>query len=199
MADGDRGCGPVYALYAAARRGEAAAVEAVWADAEVELRGLDPGLAEALDLAVSAGDLEAVAEAAAEAAFVGAERPTLDGPVARAFGALLFGFGYLASVVLFVRARTPAQVVARLRWAYRTVGVDVRAVESTGGVERTVFRCPYRGLGADRFGERRVCHDVLDRVDDGYVAFLAHHRGLDYDRPRACAASDCCYSEVSTP
>jgi hypothetical protein len=123
--------------------------------------------------------------------------PTLVGPAAAFIGTLLYTVGYVAAFGLFFRARSRQAVVRRLRWAYRTVGVDIRDTETADGVERTVFRCPYRTLGAGRWGRRRACHDVLDRVDDGYVTFLARHRSLDYDRPRACAASECCYSEVA--
>jgi len=87
--------------------------------------------------------------------------------------------------------------VQRLRWAYSTVGVDIRDTETIDGIERTVFRCPYRELGANRWGKRRACHDVLDRVDDGYVTYLDRHRDVDYQRPRACTASGCCYSVVA--
>lgn len=194
---GDRGCGPVYELYAAARARDADAVESVWADGRPAVAALDSDLAEQLDDAQSAGDTGQVAARAAELLFVEEESATLDGPVWTAAATLLYWFGYVASFVLFFRARTPETVARRLRWAYRTVGVDVRDTETDDGVERTVFRCPYRSVAAGRFGQRRVCHDVLDRVDDGYVTFLERHRGLDYDRPRACAASDCCYSEVS--
>ena len=110
---------------------------------------------------------------------------------------LLHGFGYLAAHVLFLGTRSPEAVVRRLRWAYRVVGVDITA-------ERTIFLCPYRSLGAARFGRKWVCHDILDRVDDGYVSYLRRHRAIDYQRPRDCAelpycADDAehCFSEVS--
>ena len=196
-------CGPLYALYAAARSGDEERVREAWgalASHGVPHDGdLDPdvdGATDRLEAAVEAGDLDAVQRLAGDLAFVDEETPTLDGPVARALGAVLHAFGYVASFVLFFRASSPEAVVRRLRWAYRRVGVRLQDVESADGVERTVFRCPYRTLGAARYGERRVCHDVLDRVDDGYVTFLARHRGLAYDRPRRCAGSPCCHSEV---
>ena len=115
---------------------------------------------------------------------------------------LLHGFGYLAAHVLFLGAHTPRAVVRRLRLAYRLVGVRIVETPAVDGVERTVFRCPYRNLGADRWGEKWLCHDVLDRVDDGYVTYLRRRRAVDYVRPRDCAElGDCdpehCYSEVS--
>lgn len=197
MADEGPDCGPIYGLYAAARAGEAESVTAVWADARPAVRDRDPVIGETLDDAVAAGDLERIAARSAELAFADEESATLDGPLATLLGTFLYGFGYLASFVLFAGARSPESVVARLRWAYRTVGVDIRDTESADSVERTVFRCPYRGVGAGRFGSRRVCHDVLDRVDDGYVTFLERHRDIEYDRPRPCRASECCYSEVT--
>jgi hypothetical protein len=119
---------------------------------------------------------------------------------------LLHWFGYLAAHVLFLGARSPHAVVRRLRLAYRAVGVDVTETARVDGVERTVFLCPYRNLGASWFGRKWLCHDILDRVDDGYVAYLRRHRGIDYQRPRDCAElpdSDeeaaHCYSEVSRP
>jgi hypothetical protein len=115
---------------------------------------------------------------------------------------LLHGFGYLVAPVLFFRAGTPEEVVGRLRLAYRLVGVNIQDTATVDGTERTEFRCPYRNLGASRYGEKWVCHQKLDRVDDGYVTFLERHKDLDYERPRDCAESgdcdpDCCYSEVS--
>lgn len=115
---------------------------------------------------------------------------------------LLHGFGYLAAHVLFVGAHTPEAVVTRLRIAYRLVGVRITDTATVDDREVTVFRCPYRRVGADRFGAKWVCHRKLDRVDDGYVTYLARHRDLDYQRPRDCdragfcdAAS--CYSSVT--
>jgi hypothetical protein len=70
-------------------------------------------------------------------------------------------------------------------------------------VERTIFLCPYRNLAASWFGEKWICHDILDRVDDGYVTYLRRQKGIDYQRPRGCAdlaycdESEYCYSEVS--
>lgn len=117
---------------------------------------------------------------------------------------LLHGIGYLIAPVLFFRADTPEAVMKRLRFAYRLVGVNIRATAREDDIERTEFRCPYRNLGADRYGEKWVCHRKLDRVDDGYVTYLGRHKDIDYERPRDCAESgDCdpqhCYSEVSEP
>jgi hypothetical protein len=58
-------------------------------------------------------------------------------------------------------------------------------------------------LAANWFGEKWICHDILDRVDDGYVTYLRRHKGIEYQRPRGCAdlaycdESEYCYSEVS--
>jgi len=117
---------------------------------------------------------------------------------------LLHGVGYLIAPVLFFRAETPEEVVRRLRFAYRLAGVRIRGTEHRDGTERTEFRCPYRNLGAGRYGRKQVCHRKLDRVDDGYVTYLRRHKDIDYQRPRDCAESgDCdpehCYSEVSEP
>jgi hypothetical protein len=115
----------------------------------------------------------------------------------------LHALGYLLAPVLFAGADTPEAVVQRLRVAYRLVGVRIVETPRVDGVERTVFLCPYRNLAASRFGAKWLCHDVLDRVDDGYVTYLRRHKGIDYERPRSCAAlpyceaSDYCYSEVS--
>lgn len=115
---------------------------------------------------------------------------------------LLYWVGYLLAPVLFAGADTPQAIVRRLRFAYRLVGVRIVDTPSTNDVERTVFRCPYRNLGAARFGPTWVCHDILDRVDDGYVTYLHRHKNIRYQRPRGCEhGSDCapshCYSEVS--
>lgn len=190
----DRGCGPLYDLYAAARAGDPERVRTVWE--RFNLLGVDDDAVDELEAAIENGDTETVETLAADLLFVEEEASELDGPIARWVSTVLYGFGYLASFVLFVGATSPMEVVDRLRWAYNQVGVTIQDTESSDGTERTVFQCPYRHLGADQYGERRVCHDVLDRVDDGYVAFLARHRGLDYDRPRRCAGSACCYSEV---
>lgn len=107
---------------------------------------------------------------------------------------LLHGFGYLLAHGLFLGARTPAQVVRRLRVAYRSVGVRIDGAETDGGTERTTFTCPYRNVAAGRCGKRRVCHEKLDRVDDGYVTYL-DERGIDYQRPRGCEGEQC-FSEV---
>lgn len=116
---------------------------------------------------------------------------------------LLHGFGYVAAHVLFLGANTPNAVVRRLRVAYRLVGVRIVETPRVDAVERTIFLCPYRDLGANWFGEKWFCHDVLDRVDDGYVTYLRRHKDIDYQRPRGCAdlaycsESAYCYSEVS--
>ncbi|MFB6136993.1 MAG: hypothetical protein ABEJ42_01450 [Halobacteriaceae archaeon] len=115
----------------------------------------------------------------------------------------LHHLGYALAHVLFWRAHTPEAVVRRLRVAYRLVGVRIVETPAVDDVERTIFLCPYRDLAADRLGERWLCHDVLDRVDDGYVTFLARHRDVDYRRPTGCAElaycdeSRYCFSEVS--
>lgn len=193
QADGS-GCGDLYELYAAARADDLEAVRRTWPTVEASL---DDPTEDPLRVAVAAEELDAVETHTAALLFEDAESPTLDDWPSRLVGTLLYALGYIASFVLFFRAHSMDTVVARLRWAYRTVGVDIRDTESVDGVERTVFRCPYRNLGADRWGRRHACHDVLDRVDDGYVTFLERHRDIDYQRPRACAASECCYSEVS--
>ena len=116
---------------------------------------------------------------------------------------LLHGFGYLLAHVLFLGASSPQSVVRRLRFAYRLVGVRIVETPRVDGVERTIFLCPYRNLAAGRFGRKWLCHDVLDRVDDGYVTFLREHRDIDYPRPTGCEnlefceESAYCYSEVS--
>lgn len=116
----------------------------------------------------------------------------------------LHHLGYVIAYVLFLGANTPSAVVGRLRIAYRLVGVKIVETPQVDGVERTIFLCPYRNLGTTRFGEKWVCHDILDRVDDGYVTYLARHKDIDYQRPRGCAnlqyceESEYCYSEVST-
>lgn len=116
---------------------------------------------------------------------------------------LLHDIGYLIAHVLFLGAHTPSAVVRRLRIAYRLVGVRIVETPRVDAAERTVFICPYRNLGATWFGEKWVCHDVLDRVDDGYVTYLRRHEDIDYQRPRGCAdlaycdESAYCYSEVS--
>lgn len=115
----------------------------------------------------------------------------------------LYGLGYLIAPILFAGANTPAAVVERLRLAYRLVGVRIVETPRVDAVERTIFLCPYRNLAASGFGAKWLCHDVLDRVDDGYVTYLRRHKDIDYRRPRGCAAlpyceeSEYCYSEVS--
>ncbi|MFB6072853.1 MAG: hypothetical protein ABEJ88_07780 [Halobacterium sp.] len=116
---------------------------------------------------------------------------------------LLHGFGYVAAFVLFAGASTPSAVVERLRFAYRLVGVRIVETPRVDDVERTIFLCPYRNLGASWLGEKWLCHDVLDRVDDGYVTYLRRHKDIDYQRPTGCADlaycgdSEYCFSEVS--
>ena len=116
---------------------------------------------------------------------------------------LLHEVGYALAHVLFLGASTPTEVVGRLRVAYRLVGVRIVETPRVDAVERTVFLCPYRDLGTTWASQKWVCHDVLDRVDDGYVTYLREHRGIDYQRPRSCTArpycsdSEYCYSEVS--
>ena len=198
MHDEGPGCGPLHELYAAARDGDREGVEIAWELLDAEAAGLEERERDGLRAAVEADDAERVRDVTADLVF-DEDDPydRLDGPLARAIGGLLYAFGYVASFVLFAGASSREEVVGRLRWAYRTVGVRLQDVETVDGVERTTFRCPYRDVAAGRYGRRRVCHDVLDRVDDGYVTFLARHRGLAYDRPRPCAASACCYSEVA--
>lgn len=197
MPPAGHGCGALHALYAAARDGDAAAVEGAWQGLDGDQERLDPELLDAIAEAIEEAEYEQVAKLTASVLFEEAERPGLDGRPAQLVGTLLYAFGYLAAYVLFFRARSRTSIVRRLRWAYRTVGVDIRDTESDDGIERTVFRCPYRDLGANRWGKRRACHDVLDRVDDGYATYLDRHRDVDYQRPRACTASGCCYSEVA--
>jgi hypothetical protein len=109
---------------------------------------------------------------------------------------VLHDFGYAAAHVLFIGASSPAQVVRRLRLAYQSVGVRIDETDSGDSGERTTFTCPYRNVAAGRYGNRWACHEKLDRVDDGYVTYLAE-RGVDYQRPRACARSPQCYSTVT--
>jgi hypothetical protein len=117
---------------------------------------------------------------------------------------LLHGAGYAIAHALFIGANTPASVVRRLRIAYRLVGVRIVETPQVDSRERTIFLCPYRNLASTRFGRQWFCHDVLDRVDDGYVTYLRRHKGIDYQRPRGCADLDYCetsaycYSEVSS-
>ncbi|WP_337680943.1 hypothetical protein [Halorubrum lacusprofundi] len=108
---------------------------------------------------------------------------------------LLHGFGYVLAHGLFLGASSPERVVRRLRLAYRSVGVSIDDTASEAGAERTTFTCPYRDVGARIYGEKWVCHEKLDRVDDGYVTYLAK-RGIDYQRPRGCDGSEVCYSTV---
>lgn len=110
---------------------------------------------------------------------------------------ILFWIGYAIAPFLFFRAKSPSSVVKRLRFAYRLVGVKIEETSTVDSTERTEFLCPYRNLLADRYGEKRVCHDKLDRVDDGYVAYLERFKDIDYQRPQSCSDSACCFSEVS--
>ncbi|TKX81546.1 hypothetical protein [Halorubrum sp. SD626R] len=112
------------------------------------------------------------------------------------FERLLHDFGYVLAHGLFLGASSPKRIVRRLRLAYRSVGVDIDETGSEAGAERTEFTCPYRGVGAGLYGEKWVCHEKLDRVDDGYVTYLAE-RGIDYQRPRDCDGSERCYSTVA--
>lgn len=109
---------------------------------------------------------------------------------------LLHDFGYVLAHGLFLGASSPERVVRRLRLAYRSVGVDIDETDSEAGAERTTFTCPYRDVAAGLYGEKWVCHEKLDRVDDGYVTYLAE-RGIDYQRPRDCDESERCYSTVA--
>ena len=195
MGADNRGCGPLYDLYAAARAGDAERVRAVWEEFDLIVVN-DDHTVDQLEAAVEDGDTETVEVLVRDLLFVDEETTELDGPIASLVSAILYAFGYLASFVLFVGASSREEIADRLRWAYRRVGVKIQDTESVDGTERTVFRCPYRNLGAARYGERRVCHDVLDRVDDGYVTALEQHWGIDYDRPRRCAGTACCHSEV---
>lgn len=108
----------------------------------------------------------------------------------------LHDFGYALAHGLFIGASSPEGVVRRLRLAYRSVGVDIDDTENEAGTERTTFTCPYRNVGAGLCGEKWICHEKLDRVDDGYVTYLAE-RGIDYQRPRSCAETAQCYSTVA--
>jgi hypothetical protein len=116
---------------------------------------------------------------------------------------LLHDIGYVIAHVLFLGASTPRSVVGRLRIAYRLVGVKIVETPTVDGVERTIFLCPYRNLAAGWFGRKWLCHDILDRVDDGYVTYLRRHRDIDYQRPKGCSElayceeSSHCFSEVS--
>jgi hypothetical protein len=117
---------------------------------------------------------------------------------------VLHHFGYALAHLLFLGAETPNTVVRRLRLAYRLVGVRIVETPSIDEVERTIFLCPYRNLGTRWFDERWLCHDILDRVDDGYVTYLRQHKDIEYQRPVSCAelayceSSEYCYSDVST-
>ncbi len=112
------------------------------------------------------------------------------------FERLLHGFGYVLAHGLFLGASSPERVVRRLRLAYRSVGVRIDGTAAEAGTERTTFTCPYRDVGARIYGEKWVCHEKLDRVDDGYVTYLGE-RGIDYQRPRDCPDTEQCYSTVA--
>ena len=121
----------------------------------------------------------------------------IDSPDNRSlFERALHDFGYALAHGLFLGASSPEQVVRRLRVAYRSVGVRIDDTDSGPGGERTTFTCPYRDVAAGRCGGKWVCHEKLDRVDDGYVTYLAE-RGIDYQRPRDCPGSEQCYSTVT--
>lgn len=117
----------------------------------------------------------------------------------------LHGLGYVLAHPLFFGASSPEAVARRLRLAYRLVGVRIIETPQIDGVERTIFLCPYRNLAANRFGKKWLCHQKLDRVDDGYVTYLRRHKSIAYERPRCCTnldycdTSEHCYSEVSRP
>lgn len=119
------------------------------------------------------------------------------------FREALHAFGYTFAHILFLGAETPESVARRLRIAYRLVGVKIVETPYVDDKERTIFLCPYRNIAATRFGERWLCHDILDRVDDGYVSYLCRYKNIDYQRPtgceelRYCEDSEYCYSEVS--
>ncbi|MFB6090797.1 MAG: hypothetical protein ABEJ97_07030 [Halobellus sp.] len=112
------------------------------------------------------------------------------------FERLLHDVGYALAHLLFLGASSPEAVVRRLRLAYRSVGVRIDDTDTEAGAERTTFTCPYRDVAAGRYGERWVCHEKLDRVDDGYVTYL-DERGIDYQRPRGCPRGEQCYSTVA--
>jgi len=103
---------------------------------------------------------------------------------------LLHGFGYVLAHGLFLGASSPERVVRRLRLAYRSVGVSIDDTASEAGAERTTFTCPYRDVGARIYGEKWVCHEKLDRVDDGYVTYLAKRVSTTSD-PGAATGARC--------
>jgi hypothetical protein len=112
------------------------------------------------------------------------------------FERMLHDFGYALAHGLFLGARTPEAVARRLRVAYQAVGVRIDETMRDGGAERTRFTCPYRDIRSEQCGDRWVCHEKLDRVDDGYVTYLGE-RGIDYQRPRACNNATQCHSTVA--
>lgn len=115
----------------------------------------------------------------------------------------LYFAGYAIAHILFFGVNTPETVVRRLRFAYRLAGVKIVETPWVNGAERTIFLCPYRNLVKTHYGEKWLCHQKLDRVDDGYVTYLRRHKNIDYQRPRSCtelahcADSEHCYSEVT--
>jgi len=152
-----------------------------------------PDRRDALAAAAAAAD-----EVAAVSAWYGDLRALLvDSPENRSLlERALHDFGYALAHGLFLGASSPEAVVRRLRLAYRSVGVRIDQTDSGPGGERTTFTCPYRDVAAGRCGAKWVCHEKLDRVDDGYVTYLAE-RGIDYQRPRDCPGTDQCYSTVA--
>lgn len=116
----------------------------------------------------------------------------------------LYSVGYAIAHVLFFKVSTPEAVVRRLRLAYRLVGVKIVETSEVNGTERTVFLCPYRNLARTRYGKKWLCHQKLDRVDDGYVTYLRRHKNITYQRPQSCTDSiycgdsSYCYSELSS-
>lgn len=115
----------------------------------------------------------------------------------------LYFAGYAIAHVLFFGVNRPETVVRRLRFAYRLAGVKIVETPQVDGAERTVFLCPYRNLVKTHYGEKWLCHQKLDRVDDGYVAYLRRHKDIHYQRPQSCTDleycvdSAYCYSEVT--
>ena len=152
-----------------------------------------PGRRDALRVAA-----DGVEEIAAVSAWYADLRALLvDSPANRSLlERALHDFGYTLAHGLFLGASSPESVVRRLRVAYRSVGVRIDDADSGAGGERTTFTCPYRNVAAGQCGEKWVCHEKLDRVDDGYVTYLAE-RGIDYQRPRECPGTDQCYSTVT--
>lgn len=115
----------------------------------------------------------------------------------------LYWFGYVFAHLLFLGASSPQSVVRRLRIAYQFVGVRIVETPEIDGTHRTIFLCPYRDLAANRFGQKWLCHERLDLVDDGYVTYLRRHKDIAYYRPHSveeldsCENAAYCYSEVT--